>query len=84
MVECFFRGNGSSQNALHEFFGGMLRREFGRISDAESLTTWLQNTIKELDDQEAGSRMRRMRKVWLKQNLLDVLADVQSLPKTEG
>ena len=84
VVECFFRGNGSSQNALHEFFGGTLRREFGRISDTESLTTWLQNIIELLDVQEAESRTGRMRKVWLKQNLLDVLADVQSLRKTEG
>ncbi len=84
VAACFFRGNASSQYALHEFFNITLREKFGRISDMDSLAVWLDSISTTLNGQKAASRMGRQRQEWLIRDLSDILARAKSLRKTEG
>jgi len=79
VAECFFRGNGNSQYELHRFFRGVLGSQFGRASDSEPFSEWLNDIVCELKRRKADSRMGNIRREWLISDVSDILEGVESL-----
>lgn len=72
VAECFFRGNGDSQYELHRFFRKVLGSQFGRVSDSEPLSKWLDSIACELKSRKADSRMGNVRRDLLISDVSDI------------
>ena len=79
VAECFFQGNGNSQYELHRFFRGVLGSQFGRVSDSESFSKWLNDIARELTSRKANSQMGTVRQKWLISDVSDISEIVESL-----
>lgn len=79
VAECFFRGNGDSQYELHRFFKNVLGSQFGRVSDSEPFSKWLDNIACELKSRKADSRMGNVRRDLLISDVSDISERVESL-----
>ena len=79
VAECFFRGNGDSQYELHRFFRKVLGSQFGRVSDSEPFSKWLDSIACELKSRKADSRMGNVRRDLLISDVSDISERVGSL-----